>query len=396
MKTTKIRVVTEEEEFASLKAVWNRLLQKCGESNSIYLTHEWLSIWWRHFGEGKKLNILLIEQEHQVIGIVPLMKVECRIAVIKIHVLETIGSVNCNYIGFILPELMEDAMTAFLAYLEEELAKNRLLLRLNLIPEESLFLNWLQKHAVPLSKNILIQEKATTLAPYIKLPSSWDDYFSSLSRRRRKVLRRALRSLKKRHGVNLQEYTSESLDEGLSKFFDLHQSRWRAVNVRGAFSNPKMKEFYRDIASQFLKNKWLYFTCLSADNEPVSIEYGFIYNQKLYSTTVARDIRYSEYSVGHLHRLFQIDYAIKRHLRELDFLRGDEPYKFHWTKSARRYIQVMIKRNGFGSRLSLRLIRLYFRLLEISRYNLKEIYSLYFIKRREKKQKKQMGLDRLI
>ena len=396
MNTAKIRVVTEAEEFASLKVVWNRLLQRCGENISIYLTHEWLSIWWRHFGEGKKLNILLIEQEHRVIGIIPLMKVECRIALIRFHVLETIGSVNCNYIGLILPEYMEDAMTVFLAYLEEELVKNKLLLRLNLIPEDCLFLDQLQKHAAPLSRNMLIQEKATTLAPYIKLPASWDDYLSSLGRRRRKVLRRALRSLEKRHEVKLQEYTSESLDEGLSKFFDLHQSRWRAVNVRGAFSNPKMKEFYRDIASQFLKNKWLYFTCLSADNEPVSIEYGFIYNQKLYNATSARDVRYSEYSVGHLHHLFLIKDAIKRHLREFDFLRGDEPYKFHWTKSARRYIQVMIKKNGFGSGLSLKLIRLSFRLREVCQYSLREIYSLYLIKRREKKQKKQMGLDRLI
>lgn len=396
MNTAKIRVVTEAEEFASLKAVWNRLLQRCGENISIYLTHEWLSIWWRHFGEGKKLNILLIEKEHRVIGIIPLMKVECRIALIRFHVLETIGSVNCNYIGLILPEYMEDAMTVFLAYLEEELVKNKLLLRLNLIPEDCLFLNQLQKHAVPLSRNMLIQEKATTLAPYITLPATWDDYLSSLSRRRRKVLRRALRSLEKRYEVKLQEYTSESLDEGLSKFFDLHQSRWRAVNVRGAFSNPKMKEFYRDIASQFLKNKWLYFTCLTVDNEPVSIEYGFIYNQKLYNATAARDIKYSEYSVGHLHHLFLIKDAIKRHLREFDFLRGDEPYKFYWTKSARRYIQVMIKKNGFGSGLSLKLIRLSFRLREVCQYNLREIYSLYLIKRREKKQKKQMGLDRLI
>jgi CelD/BcsL family acetyltransferase involved in cellulose biosynthesis len=168
------------------------------------------------------------------------------------------------------------------------------------------------------------------------------------------------------------------------------------VNVRGAFSNPKMKEFYRDIASQFLKNKWLYFTCLTVDNEPVSIEYGFIYNQKLYNATAARDIKYSEYSVGHLHHLFLIKDAIKRHLREFDFLRGDEPYKFYWTKSARRYIQVMIKKNGFGSGLSLKLIRLSFRLREVCQYSLREIYSLYLIKRREKKQKKQMGLDRLI
>ncbi len=396
MNTAKIRVVTEAGEFASLKPVWSRLLQRCGENNSIYLTHEWLSTWWRYFGQGKKLNILLFEKENQAIGIVPLMKVERRAALIRFNVLETIGSVNCNYVGLIPPEYIDDAMTAFLVYLEEEMARDRLLLKLSLIPEDSLFLARLQKHVALSPRSIFIHKKAMTLAPYIKLPATWEEYFSSLNRRRRKVLYRALRNLEKGHKVKLQEYTSDSLDEGLSKFYKLHQSRWQAVNVRGIFSYPKMKEFYRDIASQFLRNKWLYFTCLSADNEPVSMEYSFIYNQKLYNATTARDIWYSEYSVGHLHHLFIIKEAIKRHLLEIDLLRGDEPYKFHWTKSARRYMQVMIKKNGFGSKLALRFIRISFRLREISQYNLREIYSLYFIKRREKKQKKQMGLDRLI
>ncbi len=395
MSTAKIRVVTEAEEFESLKAVWNPLLQKCGKSNSIYLTHEWLSTWWRYFGQGKKLNILLFKKENQVIGIVPLMKVEYKVAFIRLNVLETIGSVNCNYIGLIPPEYIDDTMTAFLAYLEEEMARDRLLLRLSLIPEDSLFLAQLQKHAALSTRSIFIHKKTTTLAPYIKLPATWEEYLSSLSPGRRKVIRQALRALENRHEVGLQEYTADSLDEGLSKFYKLHQSRWQAVNVRGVFSYPQTKEFYKDIASQFLRNKWLYFTSLTVDNEPVSMEYSFIYNQKLYNATTARDILYSEYSVGHLHHLFIIKEAIKRHLLEIDLLRGDEPYKFHWTKSARRYMQVIIMRKGLCPGLRLKFLQAFLRLYEIKQYSLREIYSLYFIKRREKKQKKQMGRDRL-
>lgn len=63
MDKTKIRVVTEPKELETLATVWDSLLGKCREDNSIYLTHEWLSTWWKHFEEGKKLNILLIEKE---------------------------------------------------------------------------------------------------------------------------------------------------------------------------------------------------------------------------------------------------------------------------------------------------------------------------------------------
>ena len=91
-----IRVVTDLEQFKALSATWDSLLLESQDDNSIFLTHEWLWTWWRYFGDVKKLNILLIEKEGQAIGIVPLMKIEYRVGLIKFHFLETIGSTNCN------------------------------------------------------------------------------------------------------------------------------------------------------------------------------------------------------------------------------------------------------------------------------------------------------------
>ena len=101
MTDTKIRIISESEDFESLSEVWDGLLRNSGDNNPIYLTHEWLSTWWKHFGEGKKLNVLLVEEEGQPIGIVPLMRTEYRIGPLKIRTLETIGAVNCNHIGLV-------------------------------------------------------------------------------------------------------------------------------------------------------------------------------------------------------------------------------------------------------------------------------------------------------
>lgn len=321
------------------------------------------------------------------------MKTGYRIGLIKIHALETIGATNCNYVGLIPSESREEAITALLAYLEEELAKNKLILRLDLVPEDSKFLDLLRRHGSLFSKSLIIHEKVTTLAPYIPLPKTWDEYHRSLGWRRRGVLRRALRSpLEKVHTVKFQEYTTDSLEEGLSKFFDLHQRRWQSVNVSGVFSNPKMKEFYRDIANQFLKKNWLQFSYLTVDNKVVSAAYDLVYNQKLYALTSARDLQYSEYSVGHLHIMYLIKDAIRKNLQEFDFLKGDEPYKFYWTKSARRYMQVIIIGKGLCPGLRMKLVRAFLRLYAIRQYSLREIYYLYRIKRREIKERKRMGL----
>ena len=394
MHSAVIKVISDLKGFESLLEVWNSLLSKCQDDNSIFLTYEWLWTWWRHFGEGRKLNILLIEKGGQVIGIVPLMKAEYKIGPIKFHILETIGSTNCNYIWLTRPENRQEAITAFLAYLKEELIKNKLALRLTLVPEDSKFLNVLSAQTSLVSEELVIKKRIMTSAPYIMLPTTWDEYFRSLSQRRRKKLRWASRSLEKSHNVAFKQFAADSVEEGLNKFFDLHQRRWQSINIRGEFATSKMKEFYRDIASQFLKRNWLHFSCLAVDSEMASGEYGFVYSRKFYTLTGAYDTRYSRYSVGHLHEMYLIKYAINNRLQEFDFLKGEEPYKFHWTKSIRRYVEAIVIKKGYFPGLRIKFLRAFLLLYQVRQYSLREIYSLYLIRRREREEKKRMGLDK--
>jgi CelD/BcsL family acetyltransferase involved in cellulose biosynthesis len=262
------------------------------------------------------------------------------------------------------------------------------------VPEDSRFRGLLHANTSAICQELVIQERITTAAPYITLPTTFDEYFRSLSPKRRKRLRRASRSLEKAHNVEFKQFDADSLEEGLNKFIDLHQRRWQSVNIRGMFTTSNMREFYRDIASQFLKRNWLHFSCLAVDNEMTSGEYGFVYNDKLYELTAARNIRYAEYSTGHLHALYLIKEAISNSLREIDLLKGEEPYKFHWTKSTRKYVEITVVKKGHFPCLRIELLRAFLRLYQVRQYNLREIYSLYFIKRREREEKKRMGLDK--
>ena len=393
MTDTRIRIISASNEFESLSEVWDSLLRKSGDNNTIYLTHEWLTTWWKHFGEGKKLKVVLIEKEGQPIGIIPLMRTEYGIGLFKLRVLETIGSVNCNHIGVISSGSGEEAVSTFLASLEEELVKGESVLRIVWVPDDCEFLNLLRSRiSLPASK-LIMQERIKTLAPYITLPSTWNEYYRSLSQNMRHMLRRKLRSLEKAHSVEFRDCTEGNFESMLSRFIDLHERRWQSAHVKGVFSDPKMGAFYRDIAMKFVKRGWLHFSCLVVDSEIASAEYAFIYNHKFYCTTSARDIGYARYSVGHLHQMFLIKNAIEKGLREFDFLRGDEPYKFHWTESSRRYMNLVIGKKGFCSGLRLRLVRAFLRLHEIKQYSLKEIYYIYLMRRREARQRKEMGVE---
>ena len=393
MSKTTIRVVTEPGEFESLAPVWNNLLEKCRDESTMYLTHEWLATRWRHFGEGQRLNLLLFERDRRVIGIMPLVRNEYRLGPFKLDALESIGGTSRNYVGLMLPEDRQEVISALLAYLKENLHGFSLILRLSLIPGDSQFLSALKRGLASISEDLAFEERVKTLAPYITLSGNWDEYFGSLGGKRRRMLGRMLRNLEKEYGaVNFQQCDAGSLEEGLNRFFDLHQERWQAVGISGSFADPRVGEFYREVAWKFLNRGWFYFSSMNVGGKLVSAMYGCIFNRKLYFIAAGRDIRYSEYSVGQLHEMHVIKDAVSRNLTEFDFLQGDEPYKFYWTKSARRYMRVTIIKKGFLPALRLQLLRAFLRLWDVRQYSLREICAILSIRRRERKEHRKMGL----
>jgi len=393
MSETTIRVVTDPGEFESLAPVWNNLLEKCRGESTMYLTHEWLTTRWRHFGEGQRLNLLLAEKDGQVIGIMPLVRNEYRLGPFKLDALESIGGTSRNYVGLMAPEDRQEVISALLDYLKENLHGVGLILRLSLIPGDSQFLRVLKSGLAQLSGDLAFEERFKTLAPYLDLPVSWGEYSSTMGGKRRRMLMRMLRRLEEEHGVvTFQQCGADSLEAGLNRLFDLHQERWQAVGISGSFADPRVKEFYREAAWKFLDRGWLYFSAMNVNGRLVSVLYGCIFNRKLYFLTSGRDINYLKYSVGQLHMMHVIKDAISRDLREFDFLQGDEPYKFYWTRSARKYMRVTVIKRGFLAALRLQLLRAFLRLRDVRQYSPREIWAILSIRRREQKELKKMGL----
>ena len=146
-----VRIVTDSEEFESLRGLWDSLLARSSD-NDAYLTWEWLFTWWRHYGEGKKLNILLIEDEGRIIGIVPLMQARYGKYPFKLEVLENISSMDPDHSGVILTERKEDCAIAFLSYLEKNI--NGITFRLSRISKDSEFLALMRMQLPTFSKYI--------------------------------------------------------------------------------------------------------------------------------------------------------------------------------------------------------------------------------------------------
>ena len=66
-----IETILDSEELFGLHDAWNGLLRSSA-SDCVFLTHEWLSSWWRHLAEGRRLHVIVAREKGELIGILPL------------------------------------------------------------------------------------------------------------------------------------------------------------------------------------------------------------------------------------------------------------------------------------------------------------------------------------
>lgn len=186
-----------------------------------------------------------------------------------------------------------------------------------------------------------LEEEISTLCPSIILPSKFEDYFRGLGSNWRRNMRRWGKKLKKDYKVDFNIHNdSDTLDRAMKTFFNLHQKRWQSRGQRGAFTDPKFRNFHLDVAKSFAEKGLLSLCFLTLNGEPVSAVYAFEYANKMFCYLAGFDPYYSEYRVGHLIFLNFIKNSIENGLREFDFMRGGESYKSHWNTMARKNLKI--------------------------------------------------------
>lgn len=341
--------VVEFNEFKDLKDYWNDCLMQSLDNN-IFSTWEWLSTWWKHFGEGKNLVILSVESEKEILAIAPFVLSKCNFFGLHgFKKLSFVGSPDSDYNSLILKERNVKLLELIFNYLNDHIDWDYL--ELKDIPENSGTIDLLRSMCLK-RRHKYWDERQSTLCPFLILPNSMDVFMKRLSKSMRENLRRYSRKLEREYRVELKNYDEiGSIEEAMETFFQLHQKRWESKGDLGAFHKPQMRNFHIDIAKCFAKKGWLRLYFLTANDEPVSTHYSFEYNQKIYFYLGGWDPEYSKYMVGSLFMMYDIEKCIQKGLKEYDLMRGIEPYKMKWTKEVRKNINLSFARKGLSSRI---------------------------------------------
>lgn len=322
--------------FERSKPEWDAL-QLDSEANRIYLTCDWISLWWQHFGEDEgQLWLLEVRDEAgSLIGIAPLMLVHMSpIRGVRWRQLQFTGtSLALEHLDIVSQRGREqDVLNAVLDFLKTR-RKQWDVLCLNHLIEHSTTLALLRQ-----SNDLPWQEEKVMITPFLILPDNWDDYYSSLSKNKRKNQRRFRRALDEQYPDGRWHWRlvtdQDELAEAVDELIMLHQDTWEARGEQGAFAG-KRTDFFRDVAQRFLERGWLLLSRLEFDGQLAASQFAYCYQGRIYNYSMGINHDFDDLSPGHMLREMVLRHAIKTGVKEYDFLWGDQPHKYSWGAETR-------------------------------------------------------------
>jgi CelD/BcsL family acetyltransferase involved in cellulose biosynthesis len=321
-------------QFERLADEWTDLLA-ASPSDCLFLTWEWLFTWWKHLSGGRRLSILAVRAQGELVALAPLAwrprRLEKFLSMGALEFLGT-GTVGSDYLDLIVRSgHATPAIRALAGSLVEAGAAVRFAQVRPDAPNPMTFADELGR------RRWSLRSTKTDVCPFIDLAGhTWDSYLDDLGSAHRYNFRRRFRNLERLGRVRFTRVETEAdRASSLRELVALHQIRWQPRGGSSAFDRPALVDFHDELSALALARGWLRLFTLRLDDVAVAAVYGFRYRDTVSFYQSGFDPRLARASVGLIAVGLSIKAAVEEGAREYDFLHGDEAYKFHWARRTR-------------------------------------------------------------
>jgi CelD/BcsL family acetyltransferase involved in cellulose biosynthesis len=273
--------VVEINDLAALgdcRLVWQSLLLQTPGA-SFFQTLDWLEAYWRHFGQGQQLRVLLVHAAGGPVGILPLVVRRERTRLGPIRVLTYPLDEWGSFYGPIGPNPTA-TLLAGLGHIARA-------------PRDWAILDlaWLHPHLdagrsprAMACKGLSPHQRVGQPTAQIDLSGSWDDYWASRTSRWRNNVRRAEKQLAARGRIDYVRYRPAGAVLGDDDpRWDLYEacltvagSSWQARSTTGTtMTHAPICEFLRDAHAAAARAGCLDLNLLLLDGAPVAFNYAY-------------------------------------------------------------------------------------------------------------------------
>ncbi len=325
-----ISKVTQVHELQGVSNIWNNML-KSSNSDSIFLTHEWVTSWVSNFLKDDKLYILFASIEDELVGIAPFyIRQEKIFAGSSLKTLRFIGDrdAGSEYLDLIIKKGFEKStIQVFFEHIFKHCTDIDLF-SLSGIHENSPNLDFLKSYYVSVGWQVLTSSQVCS---QVHLPNNWQTYLESFKGKHRYRLKSTIKKLMTNFEVKFYEADlTNNLEKHLISLFLLHQKKWVSLGLPGSFHDINKRNFYREMAGLFNSTKYVKLYCLEIDNEIKACQFSFLYNNQILSLQEGFDPDWRTKRIGNVLRALVIEKIINEGVEIYDFLGGISDHKRLW------------------------------------------------------------------
>jgi CelD/BcsL family acetyltransferase involved in cellulose biosynthesis len=298
-----------------------------------FLHPSWLRTWLAEFGNDYE-PVLLTCGDGNLVGVAPLMRADNRITFI--------GDASiCDFMDVLVDPENADAAYANLwqQLRDEDWSEIDFWGLMASSPTRE------RAKTFGAQNGYQVEEELEAVSPRLDLPATWDEYLASLGKKDRHELRRKIRRLYE-SGANVEfEVLSDQSDvvAAMDDFLDLHT---RSRQDKTEFMTPEMESFFRRMASAMSAVGLIRLFMLRVNGKPAATVLCFDAGSHLYLYNSGYDPEFSSLSVGLVSKALVLQWAIENGMSGLDFLRGDEPYKYDLGATDQQIYRLRLTRSA--------------------------------------------------
>jgi CelD/BcsL family acetyltransferase involved in cellulose biosynthesis len=343
----KIELITKREELASLTQRWDELAN-ADSRDGFFRTSGWYLAWMDLVRPDAQPFVAVVRDESgEVIGIAPLCRLKYRDHWLPLDAISIAGRevVSGDFLDYVAaPHARERSLNAILDFLADAHPQWDILINGEVFENGDLHR---AIEACAARKGFALRIQESRICPFIELPTAFDDYLAGFSKKRRHELRRQMRVLLEKLGATVEVWSGPEIISRLDTLIALHGSRWRRANQPGNMGRAGFVNFLKRVCSCPPVGSSASLFILRHEEQPIAALLIFYSGQSafLYSMGWDTESSIASLSPGIMLVAWSIRDAIERGVRYYDFLRGDETYKSHLTKTSRTTVTVMAARS---------------------------------------------------
>lgn len=325
-------LITSIDNLDLIMGEWNDLLDESA-SHVPFLRYEYVRIWWQTRGGGEwpqsDLAVVIARKVGKLMGIAPMFFSLNRE---KIPALLLIGCVEVSDFLDVITraEDIPEFLRGLFAYISSPafglgtlLATWKTLDWYNLLdssptlaalPQAALQAGWISR------------EEVLQHSPYIPLPGDWEKYLEGIDKKQRHEIRRKLRRIEESQ-IPIRWYVVEdgnTLKAETQAFINMMAQD----PEKNKFLTPPMRDHMTNVIECAFQTGCLLLAFLEVNGVKAAGSLSFNYLNRVWVYNSAIDRQYMEYSPGWVLLGYLLKYANETEIKEFDFMRGGEDYKY--------------------------------------------------------------------